>query len=336
MGVRLIGSLLVCCALATGALAPAASATPPPFHLEFESGLLDIGGDRGISLFYLAPPDAAAATFDGQMDNGNLSVDAAGAHFPDTYVNEPFPHFFHLSATGPVTGNFDSLSGTISLDIPLNVQISNDGVTCDITFDANVSTSTAQPYPGTPLSPVGSIDSPGAIAGAWAGYSSIGTTGLCPTYESHLRGPGGIWLGHGVATPTPNPSDPPPDPDPDPGPLPARLALNLGPKLRMVRPGQTAGLMTTTRNRGERTSVASRVCISAPKRIAVIGKSCRPIGPIVPGDSTGRAFKVRPARGSPRGIHKLTATIKTGGTNVASATSSLKILKPIGQGSKSH
>lgn len=334
MGVRLTGLLLACCAVAAGAFAPAAPAASTPFHLEFESGLLDIGGDRGISLFHLAQP--ATATLDGQIDNGSLSVDPTGVHFPDTYVNEPFPHYFYLSASDPVTGNFNALSGALSLNIPLKVEIYNDHVTCDITFDATVTTSATQPYPGTPLSPVGSIENPGAVAGAWANYSSIGTTGLCPTYEPGLRGPGGIWLGHGVAIPTPNPSDPPPDPDPDPGPRPARLVLSLGPKLRKVTPRQTAGFTATIRNRGERTSVTSKVCISAPRRIAVIGRSCRAIGPLVPGDSTGRSLKVRPTGNAPRRLHKLTATIRTGTTTVASTTASLKVLRPIEKGSRSR
>lgn len=328
MGTRLICLLLTCCAFAAGALIPAATAAATPVHLAFEDGLLDIGGDRGISLFYLAPPEAATATFDGQIESGNLSADAAGAHFPDTYVNEPFPQFYFLSATGPITGNFDPLSGALSLNIPLKVEISNDHVTCDITFDATVSTSTTQPYPGTPLSPAGSIESPGAVAGAWPNYSSIGTSGLCPTYEPRLKGPGGIWLGHGVAIPTPNQPDPPLDPDPDPGPVPARLVPKLAPKLRKVVPRQTAGFMATIHNRGERTSAASKVCISAPKRIAVIGRSCRLFGPLVPGDSTGRSFKVRPTQKASRGLHKITVTVETNHAVVATGTASLRVLRP--------
>jgi hypothetical protein len=174
-----------------------------------------------------------AITIQGSPNNGPANKHGLpnGFRFPIMIVPNPLdnsPVPVTLAATGDVTGTFDSGTGALSLNGPIEARVLTGlatnplGSYCALPLAGlTLSTTSNADFPGVPFT--SGITGNGAITGTYNITNDATSVGgaNCATVNQVSKGAGSIWLSNGIAEPPTCPANTtgiPPNCVPDPCP----------------------------------------------------------------------------------------------------------------------
>jgi hypothetical protein len=174
---------------------------------------------------YPCTGNPAAATVSGDVTAGAVTIDGAagpyspvnkwgadnGFRFPIMVVPNPLdgsPVPVTIASTGPLAGNYDSGTGALDLNGPIEARVLTGlatnplGSYCALPLvGLTLSTTSNADFPGVPFT--SGFDGTGALTGTYnitADATSVGGAD-CGTVNSVSKGLGSIWVSNGIAEP---------------------------------------------------------------------------------------------------------------------------------------
>ena len=304
-----------------GALSGTARAQDP-IDIQFDNAVIQLGGTSNPTNYAFIRPtgqrvDTLELFGDSNASTGLLTAPVfdfpipAGADQPPGVLEVE-----DLEITAPVTGSFTSATGQLTLSASLIAKLESGSGECVIPIGpVTLSTETRTPLPGTRYpagssfapspTPVDTVFGPnGALAGSWDTLPD-GTGPGCGTANPLAKGPGGLWLSHGVAPP-------------------AVLGVVALPGTEKVRGGRVARFRVLVGNTGASAASNVRVCASSPRKARRQGPSCDTLGTVPAGDTESTAFGFQ-TRSRSRGTAAVRFTVTANGQPRSTVRTSIRI-----------
>jgi len=264
---------------------------PSPFKAGFERSYLQIGS-------YKVLEKAAGMRLDGRIQNGRLTVPAAGVTFPGGSLTvDGKTSSVALTAPGGTTGSFSSASGQLDLQYGLMLDVTGGAVSGKCLIGP-VPVQLSSGYAGVPAGVpfTGGLDGRGLAGAAWEGKLQAAGGG-CPASLSSALQNARVSMVFASGQPAPDVfpecatgcESPGPDPKPDLVLTPVKKKINLRRKQKSV------AVKVKVKNRGDGEARAVKICFSGPAW-ALKKKTCRTLAKLGAGASSMQSVTLKPKR----------------------------------------